>query len=161
MENIQKTYYIEVGQVLDILGDTYKQKVPEQYRKLFYINQNDYKMNTRKQTKIEDLTISRNALIILSILNLKYWEKDIEKKKKIIQIYEKNEKEYQEKINVYKQDNWLKNRKSSPEEIIETKTEETSLITQKDISIFKKIKIFFINLINKRKQEKGTNKTNK
>ena len=39
------------------------------------------------------------ALIIISILNLKYWEKEEIKKALLKNIYDENERKFQEKIN--------------------------------------------------------------
>lgn len=139
MEDTLNNAYAEVGALLDFLGDSYKQKIPEKVIKLFDVPQKkDYKIT------IEKNELSRNALIIISILNLKYWEQDCNKKEQLKNIYDKNEKEYQEKINAYKKEDWLKNRKKS----IETTTNaELSLITQENLSILEKIKRFFRKLI--------------
>lgn len=143
MEDILKNGYAEVGALLDLLGDSYKQKVPEKVLKLFDIPQkNEYKISK------ENTELSRNALIIISILNLKYWEQDCNKKQQLKNIYDKNESDYQEKINAYKQDDWLKNRNKN----LETTDEnvELSLIVQEKMSILEKIKSFFSKLIHRK-----------
>ena len=142
MEDTLNNAYAEVGALLDFLGDSYKQKIPEKVIKLFEVPQKkDYKIT--RETK----ELSRNALIIISILNLKYWEQDCNKKEQLKNIYDKNEKEYQEKINAYKKDDWLKNRKKSLETITSA---ELSLITQENLSILEKIKSFFRKLIHRK-----------
>ena len=142
MEDTLNNAYAEVGALLDFLGDSYKQKIPEKVIKLFDVPQKkDYKIT--RETK----ELSRNALIIISILNLKYWEQDCNKKEQLKNIYDKNEKEYQEKINAYKKDDWLKNRKKSLETITSA---ELSLITQENLSILEKIKSFFRKLIHRK-----------
>lgn len=152
MEDTLKNAYAEVEKILDILGDKYKQKLPEKVRNLFQEKKNtNYEVKIDKKTKIEDIKVSRTALIIISILNLKYWEEDPDKKEELKEIYDKNEVKYQEKINIYKQDEWLKNRNSKKKIKIEEKNTETDLIVQQDIPIITKIKKFFMNLIHNRK----------
>ena len=81
MENTQKMAYAEVGRILDILGDKYKKKVPSKIRELFY--KEDNPQVDINLSNINDKKISRKALIILSVLNLKYWEDDPQKKQRI------------------------------------------------------------------------------
>ena len=134
MEETLKNAYVEVDIILDKLGSKYKRKVPYELRKLFKERQNkNYEIG--KELRIEE--ISRTALIIISILNLKYWEKDPEKIKMLEKIYSNNQKEYIEKINVYQQKDWLKNRRVKSNEV-----EEKSLQKEKK-SIIQRIRKFF------------------
>ena len=142
--------YAEVEQVLDFLGDSYKQKIPEKLIKLFKEKKNkNHKIQIDKNTKLENIKLCRTTIIILSVLNLKYWEANPNKKDKLEQIYQKNEDKYQQKINEYKQDDWLKNRKRDKDKI--ENNIETSLIEIKKYSIIDKIKMFFKNLFCKKK----------
>lgn len=152
MENTLKKSYVEVGKILDILGDTYKQKLPENVKRLFDVHEN-YACNVKidEDTNVEEIQISRKALIIISILNLKYWEEDSDKKEKLKEQYYSNEVKFQEKINLYKRDDWIKNRTNIPKTRIKENNTETSLIISKDNSVIAKIKRFFINLIYNRK----------
>ena len=147
MEVTLKNAYTEVYQILNLLGDKYTKKVPKKIIKLIEENQNtDYKMNIKKDSKIEEIQLSRNALIIISILNLKYWATP-EEKERLQKIYNKNELDYQEEINKFKQDDWLISKKDKNKV---DNYQETSLIKQ-DTSLIAKIKRFFRNLIQKRK----------
>lgn len=78
------------------------------------------------------LEINKTALTIISILNLKYWEKDENKKAKLKKIYDENERKFQEKINEYKQKDWLKIKRNRI--IQEENNKEKALIEQKTIS---------------------------
>ena len=72
MENTLRNAYAEVNQILEILGRKYKNKVPRKLLKLFKEQQNEeYKRILEKTKKVEHLQISRNALTIISIINLK------------------------------------------------------------------------------------------
>lgn len=150
MSDVLNSEYIEVREVLDILGDEYKKRLPKKIMMLFEQNRTEKSKVQNKKIKVEDIKLSRKALTIISILNLKYWETDPVERERLKNIYDENEKEYQEKINIYKQDDWLK-RKNVKEEKQSENTEEVSLISEKDINIIQKIKRFFRNLFSKRK----------
>lgn len=170
MENI-KLACSEVYCLLEILGDSYKNKLPNKF--LDFINQNrneDFSLEI-DENQYENLKISRDGLVLISFLNLNYWVDDDEKKK-LIEIYKKNDEKKQEKINRYKQPDWLSqsNKKETTEsvennDIIETKNEtvsenvednnrknEKALIEVKNISFFDKIKNFIKNIFYKGKE---------
>lgn len=147
MNSVLCNSYTEVSYILDILGEEYKNKLPEKILKLIYTNKNDdYKINLNFDITKNNINISRNALIIISILNLKYWEYDELKKDKLKNLYAKNEKIYQNKINNYKNDNWLNKNKQT----IENKpVQETYLIPKKNNSLWNTIKKFIRKILNK------------
>lgn len=149
MDIILKNAYTEVNQVIELLGEPYKKKIPKQIINFFYENRNiNYKANISKNIPIEDIEISRTALIIISILNLKYWETDENKKEELKNIYNKNEKKFQGRISKYKQKDWLKTEK--------IESQDKFLIEKKNISLIYKIKRFFRKLIHFK--EKSENK---
>lgn len=151
MDRTLKISYAEVQAILDILGKQYKNKVPQKILNLIYYNRDDnYKVDLNLNSEIDKMNISRNALIIISILNLKYWESNEEKKAKLKKIYYENEQVYQKKINRYKSNNWLEKDKKI-DKINER--EEVSLIIKEEQSIWSKIKKFIKNIFNKWKRE--------
>ena len=137
MENTQKMAYAEVGRILDILGDNYKKKVPSKIRELFY--KEDNPQVDINLSNINDKKISRKALIILSVLNLKYWEDNPQKKQRLKIAYLENEVKYREK---FKENSWLNEKKE------EAKT-ATELIVRKE-TLGEKIRNFFKNLFKKK-----------
>ena len=63
--------YSEVYFVLEALGDAYKNKIPKRF--VEFINENrkkDYIMEDITEENISDLSVSRDALVILSLLNI-------------------------------------------------------------------------------------------
>lgn len=140
--------YAEVNQVLNILGRKYKNKVPRKLLKLFNEQQNiEYKKKLEQTKKVENLQISRTALTIISILNLKYWETDLEKKKELKQQYLENERKYQEAVKIGRENRWLNiNKKNLTDEKINIENEikentaTTSLSEIKKNSLWNKIK---------------------
>lgn len=140
MENTQKMAYAEVGRILDILGESYKKKVPSKIRELFY--KEDNPQVDINLSNINDKKISRKALIILSVLNLKYWEDNPQKKQRLKIAYLENEVKYREK---FKENSWLNEKK----EEVKTATITTELTVRKE-TLGEKIRNFFKNLFKKK-----------
>lgn len=140
MENTQKMAYAEVGRILDILGDNYKKKVPSKIRELFY--KEDNPQVDINLSNINDKKISRKALIILSILNLKYWEDNPQKKQRLKIAYLENEVNYKEK---FKENSWLNEKK----EEVKTTTVTTELTVRKE-TLGEKIRNFLKNLFKRK-----------
>lgn len=140
MENTQKMAYAEVGRILDILGDNYKKKVPSKIRELFY--KEDNPQVDINLSNINDKKISRKALIILSILNLKYWEDNPQKKQRLKIAYLENEVNYREK---FKENSWLNEKK----EEVKTNTVTTELTVRKE-TLGEKIRNFLKNLFKRK-----------
>ena len=161
--------YSEVYFVLEALGDTYKNKIPKRF--VEFINENrkkDYIMEDITEENISDLSVSRDALVILSLLNLNYWEEDENEKARLLEIYKQND---EKKFGNYKEDDWLtnSNKKNDVEEpkteVIEEKEELQTTVTRKnkddeflivvnENSIIYKVKKFIKKIINKWKKEK-------
>ena len=139
MDSTLSNSYTEVSYILDILGATYKNKLPTKILDLIYKNRNS-------NYEFDEKNIIINTLIIISILNLKYWENNEDEKIKLKKLYARNEKKYQDKINEYKKEDWLKKDKKT--EKMEA-VKEMSLTVTKDKSIWNKIKKFIKNIFNK------------
>lgn len=145
MNSILENAYTEVNCILELLGEQYIKKVPQKVLDVIYSNKNEnYKFDLNLKNEISKINISRNALIIISILNLKYWEENDSEKLKLKNVYDKNEQVYQAKINRYKNDNWLN------KDIEKTSTvKETNLIVMEDNTIWNKIKMFIKKIFGK------------
>lgn len=143
METTLKSAYKEVGQILNLLGNDYKAKIPSSLLALFEQNMEEKNVSDLYK-EIKNNKVSRDALIILSILNAKYWANE-EEKQELRAVYDKNEEEYQRKINSYQRKDWLKKERNKE------KIEEVSLVVVRENSIWTKIKNFLKNLIPKRK----------
>ncbi len=154
MQTILKNAYTEVNQIIELLGEKYKTQIPQKILNLFNEKQNpDYKTNISKDIHINEIKVSRTALIIISILNLKYWEKNETKKAELKSVYDENERKFQEKINGYKQRVNLKVDKNKI--LTEENKQERALIKQKHISWIVKLRKFFRDLIHlDRKRER-------
>ncbi|MBR1540133.1 MAG: hypothetical protein IJ629_03025 [Clostridia bacterium] len=103
MELSLRNAYTEVNQILDILGEKFKTKIPKKLLDFFEKNQNlDYHPNINPNIPIEEMNLLRDTLIIISILNLKYWEKDEEQREKLKEVYRNNQIDYQKKMGLSK-----------------------------------------------------------
>lgn len=143
MDNTLQEAYREVAQILSLLGNDYQSRIPSNI--LAFFEQKIEESNKEElYEEIKNKKISRDALIILSILNIKYWANE-EEKQQLQAIYDENEKEYQDKVNSYKTQDWLKREEKKE------KLEEVSLVKVKEKSIWTKIKVFFKSLMSKRK----------
>lgn len=148
MSNNMSIAYAEVNEILNLLGNEYKNKIPEKIINLFYEKEDkNYKINISSEKELRDSNISKTALTIISILNLKYWVTNKEEKSKLEDRYKENDRIFNEKINIYKSENWLKQRN---ETIKEEVVEETSLINVQEEFLLK-IKNFFKKFLIKRK----------
>lgn len=149
MNNNINIAYAEVNQILDLLGSEYKNKVPEKIRNLFCEKEDkNYKINISSEEELENANISKTALIIISILNLKYWVTNKEEKKSLQNKYKENDNIFNEKINIYINDNCLKQGKQNS---IENSVKQTRLLNIKHEGLFIKIKNFLSRIFKNRK----------
>lgn len=158
--------YAEVYSIIEKLGDRYKEKIPKKF--IEYIDENrnkDYILENITEENISELIISRDALVILSLLNLNYWEEDDKEKARLLEIYKQND---EKKFGNYNNQDWLKNTSKIENNIEESelkleqeeakdssKTKDDEfLIVVNENSIIYKVKKFIKKIINKWKKEK-------
>lgn len=83
--------YSEVYYILETLGDAFKTKLPIKLLKLIeYNKKKDFAFEEMIDEETGLLSVSRDALIMLSVFNMKYWEEDETEKEKLTEIYEEN-----------------------------------------------------------------------
>ena len=144
---LTKEAYSEVYEILNIIGKKYISKLPN---KLFdFIKQEkleQYENRIDLSIPLKENKISEEALTVIAMFNLNYWCEDEEEKKRLTQIYQKNEDIYQTELKEkYNTENLFKKQK-----IAETNpgiTNETSMIVYKESilkRIFNKIKGIFM-----------------
>ena len=136
--------YAEVDNILNLMESQYIAQIPEKLREFFKEKKDknyDKKIVRRKPLKEQHL--NKEALSILAVLNYKYWCKDENRKKELIEIYAENERKYQEKLR----------EKYNPDDIFKSKTlesinsENQSILEIKsEIGIFKRIKNWIMKL---------------
>ena len=73
--------YSEVYYILETLGDAFKTKLPVKLLKLIeYNKKKDFAFEEMIDEETGLLSVSRDALIMLSVFNMKYWEEDEKRK---------------------------------------------------------------------------------
>lgn len=136
MNEISNDVFSEVYGFLKLLDKSYIEKIPEELRNLINEKRNlDYSPKYNFYIPINNQKLSKEALTIITVINLNYWA-DENEKKEINKILARNseihEKEIREKYNV---DNLFKNtnlhegtnklEKTNNEEILPKKAQTT------------------------------------
>jgi len=130
--------YSEVYEILNLLDEKYKEKVPDKVRKFFAEERlKDYKPEIDVDTPLIEQNLNRETIVLLAILNLNYWCDTPEEKQEILDELSNNEKEKQELLEKYNPDNLFKNKTEEKQE--SAHTEELSVIKYKKPGIFRRI----------------------
>ena len=91
--------YAEVDNFIECLDSCDKNKVPESIRKYFKKEKSkNYNKIIDANQPIKNQNLKDETLAIIAMLNLKYWCDDEEEKKRLMTIYSKNEKKYQNEL---------------------------------------------------------------
>ena len=91
--------YTEVYEIINLMDDQYKEKIPKRLRQhISEMKVNDYNAKIDSNMSLKEQEISKKALSILAVLNYNYWCVDDNKKNILINQYIKNEEEYQKKL---------------------------------------------------------------
>lgn len=127
--------YSEVYNMLNFLGDEYKNLLPQ---KLYnFIKENKLENNIQSNNENLQPNISKESIAFICMLHCKYWCKTEEEKAKINKILEYNEKKKREKY--FEFEKKMENEKYA-------KTEEKALVVINKKNIFQRILNFFKNL---------------
>lgn len=89
--------YSEIDEFLGLLNEEQRNEIPKKLRDFFKEEKDqEYFKNIDKDIPIKDQNLKEETLAIIALLNLQYWCKDEEEKKRLQEIYAQNEKEYQD-----------------------------------------------------------------
>ena len=92
MDIKDKNIYSEVSAFLKLLDEEYVKKIPQKMLDFFENNKNEeYLPDLKKDVPITEQDLSKEAVIIISKLNLQYWVKDDAEKQELIKLYTKND----------------------------------------------------------------------
>lgn len=91
--------YAQVDNFLSLLDEKYVEMIPRHIR-YFFKQEKDLNYNTPivPDIPIKNQNLSTEALALIAYLNLNYWCKDPEEKKKLREIYKKNDQEYHKEV---------------------------------------------------------------
>ncbi|MBQ6992104.1 MAG: hypothetical protein IJN50_04245 [Clostridia bacterium] len=128
--------YSEVYTVLQNMPVEYVEKIPKKILKLFETEKLDnYEVNINKSNPIDKNYLSKNAMVLIAILNYQYWCPNKKVKNDLYMQYlsnnEKYEKDIQEKYNT---DNLFKNKRNE-----QIKEETQELVECKERSFIQRI----------------------
>lgn len=131
--------YTEVCEVLQYMPDEYVKKIPEKLVKLFQNGKLDsYKVKIDESNPLDKSCLSKEAIVIIAILNYQYWCPNAKIKNNLYQMYLSNNEKYQKEIREkYNPDNLFKKKEKDkkPSESIE----ELSMVEYKKQSFLQKI----------------------
>ena len=86
--------YSEVLDIIDNMEVKYKEMLPRKLMDFLNENKNlEYKKHVNPQIPLSEQNISKDAITILAMINLKYWVKDEKHKAELIEKYKANNKE--------------------------------------------------------------------
>ena len=127
--------YSEVLGVLLTLGDSYYSKVPENI--LAFLKDNcdhGYLPEYDRDKRIEELDISEEARMFLTMLKIKYWCKDEEEKNEVRRILKLNQDKYNTELRKkYNPENIFDKQESEAKtEKIEQPKKSTDIITKEE-----------------------------
>lgn len=93
--------YSEIDEFLGLLSEEQRNKIPQKLREFFKEEKDqDYKKGINPKVAIKNQNLKEETLGIIALLNLQYWCEDEKEKQRLKEVYEKNEKIYQEKLQV-------------------------------------------------------------
>ena len=127
--------YSEINEIINMLEDEDKNKVPENIRNFFKEEKNnDYIPQIDPSKPLIEQNLKRETIILLTILNLNYWCENEDEKQKWWNELEKNQKESEELKEKYKLENLFKKKND-----IGTLKEELQIVKYKKQNIIQKV----------------------
>ena len=134
MENMLA--YAEIDEILNLLEDNYRERVPKKVIDFFKEEKmKDYHPEIDIEKPLIEQNLKRETIVLLAILNLNYWCENEEEKQRFLNELDKNEEEKKELEEKYNPDNLFKKEK----QIKILKEENTSLIEYKKTNMLKRV----------------------
>ena len=124
--------YSEVDEFLGLISNEHRNKIPKKLREFFREEKDtNYIKGINPNVPIKNQKLKEETLGIIALLNLQYWCEEENEKKRLKEVYAKNEKRYQEYLQV----------QFNPNEIFKKKepTQESLSIVEYKESIIKKL----------------------
>lgn len=141
--------YSEVYEVLNLMEDEDKERVPQEVRNFFEEQRmKEYKPKIRTDMPLTEQNLRRETLVLLTILIINYWCDSEEEKQSFIDELEKNEKIKME-LQEYNPDNLFKNRRKTKEDVVIEQVKNVEMIQYKE-NLFTKLKKWFEKIFNKK-----------
>lgn len=125
--------YSEIYEFLGLLSDEQRDKIPQKLRAFFKEERDtNYIKGINPTEPIKNQNLKEETLGIIALLNLQYWCEDENEKQRLKEVYAKNEKVYQEMLQVaFNPDDIFKKRTPNAEKEQE-QSENTQLVEYKE-----------------------------
>ena len=115
MENMLA--YAEIDEILNLLEDDYRERVPKKVRDFFKEEKmKDYHPEIDIEKPLIAQNLKRETMVLLAILNLNYWCENEEEKQRFLNELDKNEEEKKELEEKYNPDNLFKKKQDESTE---------------------------------------------
>ena len=133
-----KQAYSEVCAVLENMPNEYISKIPKKIIKLFETERlTKYEPNINKSNPLDKNKLSKKAMVIIAMLNYKYWCPNKKVKDDLYKTYLSNNDKYQKEIEKkYSVDNLFKNKNNITQ--VYNEGENVAMVEYKE-SVFKRI----------------------
>lgn len=93
--------YSEVDEFLELISNENRNKIPKKLREFFKEEKDiNYIKGINPNVPIKNQELKEETLGIIALLNLQYWCEDENEKRRLKEVYAKNEKIYQEHLQV-------------------------------------------------------------
>ena len=122
--------YSEVDEFLGLVTEEEKNQIPKKLRDFFREEKDlNYHKNINPNIPIKEQNLKEETLAIIALLMIQYWYKDENKKQKLLEVLDENERKYQEELREkYNPDNIFKNKNQN-------NTFEEDVLENDDISV--------------------------
>ena len=115
MENMLA--YAEIDEILNLLEDDYRERVPKKVRDFFKEEKmKDYHPEIDIEKPLIEQNLKRETMVLLAIFNLNYWCENEEEKQRFLNELDKNEEEKKELEEKYNPDNLFKKKQDESTE---------------------------------------------
>ncbi len=151
MSDKTKKVYSEVYAFLNIVSEEDRNKIPKKLKEMIEEErEKEYTPSYTFEIPIGEQEISDEAIAMIALLHLNYWCEDENEKERLNEIFNENEKKYQDELREkYNPDNLFKNKKYKEEQLSEEQTNSVAMVEYKE-TIFRKLKEWFRKLFNKK-----------
>ena len=131
-----KEIYSEVYSILNMLGESYIEKLPSKlYNMIKEEKSAEYNPQYDGTIALEQQNITKEALSMIALFHLNYWCNSEEEKHELNKLFNENEEKYQAELREkYNTDNLFKNRNNNAENI----SSEQAIVEYKE-PFFKRI----------------------
>lgn len=130
--------YAEIDEILSLLEENYRNKVPEKVRNFFKEEKMvDYNPNIDVNIPLIQQNLRRETIVLLAILNINYWCENEEEKQFFLNELAKNEEDKKKLEEKYNPDNLFN--KSSKDKDKTERISEISLVEYKERNLIQRL----------------------